>query len=76
MIKSVSLDKKPKETYPRLMIHKDAGFIVYMFKPRDGVVIVTNNQYKDGYCSKTWGMDGFETYHGTVVFSNELEKSN
>ena len=65
-----------KETpYPKLMASIHTSLIVFMVKPREGVVLSSYPNSIDavGDYSKEWSRTSFKDYKGTITLENTHE---
>ena len=72
MLNSKLTPPKPLAKYPKLMVNP-AGKIVLFTSDGHGTVVspVYGEIHKMGYRSRTWAMQNFTNYDGTVSLTNE-----
>jgi hypothetical protein len=60
-----------KSKYPCILKNKNTGYLVYMYKECQGVVIgLGTSDYKDGHHTVHWKMENFREYLGALVVEN------
>jgi len=59
-----------KLKYPRIMEGKK-GLIVLFIEAKEGIVLTDESGYPTGNYSKSWEMDAFKDFNGTIKLSND-----
>ena len=72
MIKSKKNPSRSRQTYPKLMTSQVCPDAVVLFTTQsEGMVVVGSSRYFLGEYSKTWNMNKFNDYNGSVTLENE-----
>lgn len=60
--------------YPKLMIQKKYGYVVFFSEHQRGTVVHEGEQtdVELGFYSRHWGMTGFGDFNGRVTLENKL----
>jgi len=60
-----------QKEFPKLMQHVTCDLIVLFSSQEHGTVMNLDQDWEQGYYSRSWNMEKFKDFNGTVTLSND-----